>query len=116
MKPRPRAGFTLRERTIAIVLLSIGLLALAGALARALHVTGEARALHSALREAEGVADSLSFQAAIEAGVVAMPGIALAWEAEPCALVTCARVTAMTPLDTLSLLTVVNATPGDDRR
>lgn len=105
MTTRARSGFTLIELTIAIVLLAIGLLALAAALARALHVTTEARALHAALRVAEGVADSLaSTPGSITSGSAIAPGLFLTWNEERCGGSACARVIAMTRTDTLSLL------------
>ena len=115
VKARARAGFTLIELTIAIVLLAIGLLALAGALARALHVTTEARVRHAALREAEGVADSLSFARSLEAGSAVAHGIVLDWSAQPCGSTTCARVRATIHGDTLSLLGAASPSAHDAR-
>ena len=104
MVTRGARGFTLIELTIAIVLLSIGLLALTGALARALRESTDARAIHVALRDAEGVADSVASADSAAAGTRVRAGYTLAWRAEACASVTCVRVIAALPRDTLSLL------------
>ena len=102
-------GFTLIELTIAIVLLAIGLLALAGAMATALHRTGEARARHHALRVAEGIADSLGAADSLTAGTTVNGGVEVTWSLEPCAGLVCARVTAHARGDSLWLLAARHA-------
>ena len=104
-------GFTLIELTIAIVLLAIGLLALTGALARALHQTSDARSNHAALREAEGLTDSLAATGVAAAGAIERRGVALRWHAEACGLAECLRVTAATSSDTVSLVAALSGAP-----
>lgn len=104
MVSRMRRGFTLIELVIAIVLLAIGLMALTGALTRALHETASARAQHAALRRAESIADSLVLARAVGAGSLGRPGVSVWWVPERCALGTCVRVHAAAAGDTLSLL------------
>lgn len=97
-------GFTLIELTIAVVLLSIGLLALSGALAAALHATVSARAGHAALRAAEAVADSLAYADTVAAGAVAQHDIDVRWQPMPCPLGECVQVSATHAGDTITLL------------
>jgi prepilin-type N-terminal cleavage/methylation domain-containing protein len=104
VKDSRRGGFTLIELTIAIVLLAIGLLALTGALARALHATAGARVAHAALREAESIADSLVLAGAVEAGRRAARGFSVEWRPAACGERSCMRIYAVTAGDTLSLL------------
>jgi len=97
-------GFTLIELTIAIVLLSVGLLALTGALARALHATARARIAHTAMRQAEGVLDSIALWNGPTSGVGVGPGYRLEWSPEPCAVGVCVRVLVIVERDSVSLL------------
>lgn len=92
---RARGGFTLIELTLAMMLLSIGLLALVGALARALEESRVARSKHAALRYLETVADSVVSADAAGAGVAVRPGARLEWGREPCAAGECVRVRAI---------------------
>ena len=107
MVGRARAGFTLVELTIAIVLLAIGLLALTGAIARALRETTDARAMHAALRDADGVADSIASADSAAAGTRALPGYTLEWHTESCASATCVRVSAALARDTVSIVAML---------
>lgn len=100
-------GFTLIELTIAIVLLAIGLLALTGALAQALRATTDARLAHAAMREVEGIADSIADAAAVSAGLRRRTGYRVEWAAADCIAAGCIRVTAVLPRDTLSLMTAM---------
>jgi len=112
MVRRP-AGFTLIELAIAIVLLAIGLLALTGALAQALHATTSARRAHSALREAESVADSLVLAGVLEAGARQGRGFRLEWRPAQCGAAACVRIVAALPGgDTLALLARPAAASG----
>ena len=91
---RVRAGFTLIELTLAVVLLAVGLLALVGILGRTLQQTQSARMRHAALREAESVADSLTSAGLVASGGRTVAGHRLEWSPEPCAAGTCVRVIA----------------------
>ena len=102
---RARGGFTLIELAIAVVLLAIGLLALTGALVRSLTETVDARAKHAALREAEEIADSLAAASSISAGSIEVAGVTIEWQPVSCGGAACARVSARTRTDTLTLLT-----------
>ncbi len=97
-------GFTLLELTLAIVLLSIGLLALVGALARALNETTQARVGHSALRVTESIVDSVRYEPTPAAGSRDVAGSSFWWALEPCASGLCLRVHAAVAADTFSLL------------
>jgi prepilin-type N-terminal cleavage/methylation domain-containing protein len=113
---RARSGFTLIELTIALVLLAVGLLALVGALARALQETQHARLRLAALRHAESVADSLAIVATAGAGARAAAGLRVEWRAEPCVAGECMRVVARTLTasgDSLALLVRVGTTPNE---
>ena len=88
------AGFTLIELTIALVLLAVGLLALVGALARALQETQAARGRHAALRHMEGIADSLAIAESAGSGAREVAGYRLDWRPEPCGAGTCVRIRA----------------------
>lgn len=92
---RAGRGFTLIELTLAMMLLSVGLLALVGALARALEESRVARSKHAALRYLETVADSVVSADVRGAGVAARPGARLEWRREPCAAGECVRVRAI---------------------
>ena len=107
MVNRARAGFTLVELTIAIVLLAIGLLALTGALARALRDTTGARAVHAALRDADGIADSIATADSAGAGTRVLQGYTLEWHTESCGSAACVRVSAALARDTVSILAVL---------
>jgi len=100
-------GFTLIELTIAIVLLAIGLLALTGALAQALRVTTDARVAHAAMREVEGIADSIAEASVATSGERHRPGYRVEWTPAGCIASGCVRVMAILPRDTLSLLTAL---------
>ena len=100
---RGRRGFTLVELTIAVVLLAIGLLALTGALARALHAAAAARVGHAALREAESIADSLVLAGTASAGSRAGRGFRVEWRTVGCAGAACVRVVAYTASDSFPL-------------
>lgn len=89
-----RAGFTLIELTIAVVLLAVGLLALVGALARALQETQAARGRHAVLRHMEGIADSLAIAESAGSGTREVSGYRLDWRPEPCGAGTCVRIRA----------------------
>lgn len=113
---RARRGFTLIELTLAMVLLAVGLLALLGALARALQQTQTARLRHAALRQAESVADSLAFGGIAAAGSLDRNGFRLEWRPEPCAAGTCVRIVARTETpagDSLHLLARVADAAGE---
>jgi prepilin-type N-terminal cleavage/methylation domain-containing protein len=106
-----RRGFTLIELTIAIVLLAIGLLALTGALAQALRASTHARAAHAALRDADGIADSLAAGAgAAEAGMRQYDGYRIVWAPVGCITSACVRVTAELPRDTIALVAALRGT------
>ena len=91
---RARAGFTLVELTLAVVLLAVGLLALVGTIGRALQQTQTARMRHAALREAESIADSLAAAGVVASGGRTVAGHRVEWSPEPCAAGTCVRVVA----------------------
>lgn len=97
-------GFTLIELTIAIVLLAIGLLALTGALAQALRATTDARLAHTALRDVDGIADSIADGSAAAPGTAQRSGYRVEWVPTVCIASACVRVTAALPRDTLSLV------------
>lgn len=108
---RPRAGFTLIELTLAVVLLAIGLLALIGALGRALEETQAARLRHAALRQAESAADSLS-RSPVTRGYRVSGPIRVEWRPEACAAGACVRVVAFANAparDTVALLARLSA-------
>lgn len=89
---RGRAGFTLIELTIAVVLLAVGLLALVGALARALQETQAARQRHAVLRHVEGIADSLAIAGSAGSGARDVAGYRVDWRPEACVAGTCVRI------------------------
>lgn len=104
MTPRPRTGgFTLLELALATTLLSVGLLALVGSLARALHAAQIARNRHAALVVAASVIDSLHASGSHGPGSIVEPGFRIEWAPIGCVLAPCVRVLAIVPLgaDTL---------------
>lgn len=102
-------GFTLIELIFAIMLLAVGLLALVGALTRALQESQAARSKLAALRYLETVADSLIMANATGEGRTVRPGVSLEWRREPCAAGACVRATAVIGAgsDTLEVLAAI---------
>lgn len=106
---RRTGGFTLIELTLAALLLSIGLLALAGALAHSLSATARTRAAHAALREAAGSADSVAAAATFTPGARRSGEIYVWWEPASCGAAECVRVSVAVAGDTLTLLSARRA-------
>lgn len=110
--PRSRAGFTLVELTVAVVLLAVGLLAVAGTLTRAFQQIREGRQRHNAVRAAESVADSVSHAGGDGEGGVAAGALRIDWRPEPCPVGLCVRVVARvesSSSDSVSLLARMGA-------
>ena len=106
-------GFTLIELTLAMMLLAVGLLALAGALTRALQESHAARSKLSSLRYIETLADSVILADAPGAGGAGRrPGVSLEWRREACPAGACVRVMAVIgpESDTLAILAAAGHT------
>lgn len=74
-----RAGFTLLEVVVALLLMEVAVLAAAGTLVLASRSMAEASHLERAVMEAEGVLDSLSSVAGPVSGGRAYPGGDIKW-------------------------------------
>ena len=111
---RARNGFTLIELTLAMVLLAFGLLALVGALVHALDEAQRARVRHAALRQAEGLADSVVAAGGAYTGARRIGPARIEWRAEDCAAGSCVRFVSTIPghaRDTVELLVRARAAP-----
>lgn len=83
-----RAGFTLMEVVVALLLLEVGVLAAAGTLQVASRTLAEAERLERAVVEAGGVLDSLGRVSGPSAGSRSLPFGEVAWSVDDSGTVT----------------------------